>query len=1040
MRLLIKKYFYCLFPGLLCCLQTIAQYEEKNFIRYSVKDGLSDNAIRCLQQDEQGYMWIGTDAGLNRFDGNSFKKFFQGTPPLQLPSGSIWRLKRFGTHGLGIMSKGGFLLLDTKNYSVQEYMIPDSSAFSAHLNAVWEAVELQDKSYAVTTAAGFYVFKQSGKVSFRHDAYKLDDIGKKKILYGRDFLKLSDKKFLIYLDESGLGEYDDEKKSFRELTESDDEWNIFQRYQPNEYWVIKHQLSIDEFIFIPRSEVDKVLFYNHTTKKWISSPLPFRMVDSLNWESKIVMLNDSAFVINSGTNGFYYLTLDRKTGRITCDGKKLLPDYRISCLFIDRDDRLWAGTSEGLLKQELQSPMINAYRYQPAGGGKYSGGFSCTYQYKNTLYAGRFSLSKGLAIINAVTMQLVKEIDFYNDISPWNEIRTIEMYHPDTLWLGSNGGLLWFDTKTHQYGKVLDEKKFPWATDFYPVLAPAGKDGYAWMCSMLAGRVVRYHIPSRTFTSFTSKTNPALPFERVKHAVYDSYGDVWIGGHSLARWNNKKQIFDTLITVYGGVNKFNDDIGIMRADDSGSLWLHNMYNGLLEYRIKEKKFIAYSMKDGLPSDVLQSFSDVIDNKLWLAGNNHLTLFDTRTKKFTIYDNGDGLPDHKPTGRKIFFDEKNEQLYLCSNEYLVKFPFLPAKKLDNSSELIIEELAVEDKKTFYQPSNDLNIKYNENNLALKYTIIDFEKNSYQFAYRLNNTGNWNIIGTQRNINISNLPPGKYSLQLIATGKEGIEKTGELLFAINPPFWKRKWFISAVAIAFAIAIYLLYRRRIQYIRQRANIDKQLSQTEMKALQAQMNPHFIFNSLNSIREMILNNENKDASHYLSKFAHLIRITLDHSSQALVSLRSTIDYLERYMEMENIRNSLFTHEINVDEKLDADEIVVPPMLIQPFIENAIWHGISATRKNIHVTIHFKKENEKLICTIDDNGMGIEHSQKNKPNNTDRHKAVGIVNIKNRVKLLNEKYDLHAQISIVDKKDIPGSAEKGTLVTLQLPLEIKET
>jgi hypothetical protein len=87
-------------------------------------------------------------------------------------------------------------------------------------------------------------------------------------------------------------------------------------------------------------------------------------------------------------------------------------------------------------------------------------------------------------------------------------------------------------------------------------MAPPRPDGYAWMVSVLDGKVVRYHIPSRTFTLFTSKTTPALPFDRVKSVAYDAYGDVWIGGHSLARWNNQTQTFDTLITVYGGANKF----------------------------------------------------------------------------------------------------------------------------------------------------------------------------------------------------------------------------------------------------------------------------------------------------------------------------------------------------------------------------------------------------------------------------------------------------------------------------------------------------
>jgi two-component sensor histidine kinase len=660
-------------------------------------------------------------------------------------------------------------------------------------------------------------------------------------------------------------------------------------------------------------------------------------------------------------------------------------------------------------------------------------------RYKDKLYAGRFSNSKGLVIIDPVTMKPLKELDFFSGKTNWNEVRGIQLYHPDTLWISTSGGLLWFDTKSGHYGKLLDEKKYPWAVNLNAFIAPARQDGYAWMCAALGGRVIRYHVPSRTFTVFTRQTTPALPFEKVKHVVYDAYGDVWISGHSLARWNNKENRFDTVITTYGGEGKFNDNILTIRADDSGSLWLHNALNGLLEYRIKEKRFVAWSMKDGLPSDVIIAMSPVIQDKIWLASNNHLYLLDTKTKHITLYDYRDGLPDHRPTGRRIYLDEQTGLLYLCSDEYLVQFPFSPPAEEDHSSGLMIEAITANNKKTWYQPGDTLKMAHNENNLAIAFSVIDFDKSNYQFFYRLNAADGWNPVGNQRNINLSSLSPGKYQLQLRASGKPGVEKTKSFLFIIKPPLWLTGWFISLVASLLACVLYFVYRRRVGYIRQRADIDKQLSQTEMKALQAQMNPHFIFNSLNSIREMILNNENKDASHFLSKFAHLIRITLDQSSQPLVSLRNTADYLQRYMEMEQVRNSQLTYCITIDEALNMDESFIPPMLIQPFIENGLWHGVSASNRNIHIKVHFKKQDELLVCIVEDNGVGVNASLKNKTAGGRTHHPHGISNIKNRIQLLNEKHNLHCSVTIQDKKDLDDNNATGTLVTITLPLEINE-
>lgn len=234
-----------------------------------------------------------------------------------------------------------------------------------------------------------------------------------------------------------------------------------------------------------------------------------------------------------------------------------------------------------------------------------------------------------------------------------------------------------------------------------------------------------------------------------------------------------------------------------------------------------------------------------------------------------------------------------------------------------------------------------------------------------------------------------------------------------------------------------VVFLYRKRIKQINRQANIDKQLTETEMKALHAQMNPHFIFNCLNSIREMILNNENGQASLYLSKFARLIRITLNHSSKQFVSLTDTVDYLERYLEMESIRNNQFTYKIDVAKELNTHDVMVPPMLIQPFIENAIWHG-SAQKKNITIQISFKQQENQLICIVEDDGIGIEESLKRKIDIT-HEPSVGIDNIKQRIELLNEKYNLHSTIQIQDKLTLSPANGTGTIVTLHLPIKTNE-
>jgi two-component sensor histidine kinase len=377
------------------------------------------------------------------------------------------------------------------------------------------------------------------------------------------------------------------------------------------------------------------------------------------------------------------------------------------------------------------------------------------------------------------------------------------------------------------------------------------------------------------------------------------------------------------------------------------------------------------------------------------------------------------------------------MYLLFSGSVVSFDPLLQLKSPAANDILVTELRINNDESLYYPADNHSFLYNQNNHSLYFTLIDYENNNYQFEYRINEAGNWTDLDKQRSLNLTSLSPGTYKVHLRAIGKSGDEKLKTFSFTIKPPFWSTVWFYAIGSILLLTVIYLFYRARIKAIRERANVDKLLAQTELKALHAQMNPHFISNSLNSIREMILNDENKQASHFLTKFAHLIRITLDQSSQTFISLRNTIDYLNRYIEMEQIRNDQFVSNIYVDEELNEDEILLPPMLIQPFIENSIWHGLDGEDKSIAVAIHFKKQDEKLVCIIDDNGIGIKQSLEMKKMGNGHHNSVAVFNIKQRINLLNEKYDLRSSVTIEDKMSWTAFPEKGTRVILNLPLEL---
>jgi len=214
--------------------------------------------------------------------------------------------------------------------------------------------------------------------------------------------------------------------------------------------------------------------------------------------------------------------------------------------------------------------------------------------------------------------------------------------------------------------------------------------------------------------------------------------------------------------------------------------------------------------------------------------------------------------------------------------------------------------------------------------------------------------------------------------------------------------------------------------------ASVNQQLAEAQLAALQTQMNPHFIFNSLNSIKGMILSNEQQKASRYLSKFAQMIRITLHQSKEIFTTLYENLEHLENYLMMEKLRfDDSFTFHVTVDERIDKEETLVPTLMIQPLSENAIWHGLMCKEGDKKLSIRFCLVGETICCVIEDNGIGIKRSEELKRLNKTTHQSVGLSNLRNRIKIMNEKYDTGCTLQIVDLHDLDKN-KTGTRATLQ--------
>lgn len=212
----------------------------------------------------------------------------------------------------------------------------------------------------------------------------------------------------------------------------------------------------------------------------------------------------------------------------------------------------------------------------------------------------------------------------------------------------------------------------------------------------------------------------------------------------------------------------------------------------------------------------------------------------------------------------------------------------------------------------------------------------------------------------------------------------------------------------------------------------IKKKNKEIALQSLRREMNPHFIFNSLNSVNQFISQNKELEANKYLTSYSNLMRNMMENSNKDFVSLTNEINQLKKYLDLEHLRfQDQFNYEIVVDESLDTDAIFIPNMIIQPHLENAIWHGLRYLEHKGRLVLQFKSENNKLVVLIDDDGIGLTRSKELKTVNQKVHESRGLTNTKERIHLLNELYKHHITFEINEKK-APNS---GTIVRIEMPV-----
>lgn len=990
-----------LFFFLLFCTQVaIAQH---NFVRYSLQEGLPQSQVYAISEDLDGYLWVGTQGGgIAQFDGLQFKS------NLNLPDNYINALKVdnqrmwIGTNSMLICySADSTQIVHWPNQHTRKVT---ALAIDNH-GLLW-----------VGTEKGLY-YLNTQKIPFQLHKYK-----KLKNAFVRSFF-FRDNEQWVATNTGAWALHIDQRFSIRNGLESNDIHALF-RDVLGRLWIASFGGRITLFDTENNSFITALKIPNNGHPQFI------RQVENEIW-------------IGTLNNGIESFNIDTKKWSAIND-KNGLASKNIKTIFKDSWDNLWLGTSgEGL----LQSVGQEFIQYGISTGLKGDNIYAVYNDRQDRLI---FSESGyGFSILEKGQIKHFGQHEGFLDV----KCKALVEDTKGRIWIGTEGhGLAYQDTSGFHFLTEKDGLPSNWINSL--VLDSLG---HIWASTYGNGLVKIIDKDTLGFQLFPYGKAEGLPNTQIT---------------SLKIGPNKKLWFTTRM---GQVGYFSADfqtkifftqhglptvaVRTIAFDKYDNIWVGTAGKGIYvadnNQPIQFKKLQTTNPKSSA-NIYLLGFGQ--DGQLWAGTETGLDLYDlvrNRIKNYKHFGKAEGFLGIE-TCQNAFVKDQENNIWFGTMNGLMKY-----RKNFETKAIAPPKIRLADIQLFYKSVSDtpfnkwlgptglfkqgLILPHDQNHLGFRVRATNLARPK-QIKYRWQLAGSeteWSPLSTTHTINYANLAPGQYVFKAQACiTLDNCSTVITTAFGIQQPYWQTWWFKLAIASGLLLLIFTLYKIRMNAVRkkQRATLKElelqnHLLKVEQKALQLQMNPHFIFNALNSINGLVALKDFAQARRQINRFAVLMRQILSNSRKDFISLEEEVKTLENYLSMEQFcRPDIFNFQIDVEDNIDIEEIEVPPMIIQPFVENAIIHGVSHLDEQGQINIHFSRKGEVLLCEITDNGVGREKSAQLRQNNNPSHQSTAMAVTEERLSAL---FGEHRGEALVISNIVHDTGTiAGTKVLLRIPIK----
>lgn len=985
-----------------------AQFPALKFSYISTEQGLSNRVVTNIYQDKNGFIWAGTNDGLNRLDGYRIKQFYY-SPKSQnnLSNNVIYQIT--GINKMWVSTESGINFLN-KDYSFSAISnsMPLSTSFKANI--------LEDGS--------------NTWICYKDSLY----------LYTNGQLK----NIVVQMPFAQAATYPKKDVTIKNITKD----------ALGNYWAWSNNyimlLSIDKFIitkiipvginthegitFAKQDTEDKNILWIGT---WGNGLYKF---DIKNNVIKLVCLKKQVVhdITNyTDVNGNKWLVAATNNG-ITVINKTnySLNEYLIGETFnllVDKQNILWIASANGIVYVEPQKQWFNTIRLSQSIDGLKNNNqhylpatVSCI---NNNFYVG-IIYGKGVAIYNEnlVLKKYLPSLSLNSQSKHYNTITNAINYN-NSIWFSTDSGLVkcnsqYIPQKIIGISKISDaaHQSYNKLSKIIPI-----NDSLLLLKSPFAIHIFNLKQEQfvKTFTHINNQIN-SLPNIYLSDITLLQNNCFISTDNGLLQLNYKTGNWSWINKTFA-----NTRMQCITAKDS-MVWIGTQ-TGLSCYNINTKTVKNYYRSHGLSSDNILNIIADNEQRIWLNTANGLTCFETTTNNFTRIYKENGLPENLLEG--LLFSTPNGKIFTGSIDAITWFYANKILQKKQTIKATITEIETNNEKAsvaYNTHTKSVCVAHNSSNISVHFALLNYNNTTLnKYFYILEGASNKWQESKNGFLQFNNLKPGNYKLYVSSVPYKNAA-TDELIIKVLSPFYQTWWFITIIGLIIVGIVLLIISIRAKALKEKVLIEKnyvqQLKEAEMQSLRSQMNPHFIFNTLNAINSFIVENKTDQASDYLVTFSKLVRNILENSRYETISLDKEIAALKLYLQLEQVRlEKSFNYNIIIDSNIDIINIKLPPLIVQPFVENAIWHGLrnSNIKGNVWIDIKYKHYNLITISVIDD-GIGITAASKLKASQIN-HKSYGIEITQKRITLLNEENKIEITDRIINNK------VAGTIVTIYL-------